>query len=130
MRHSTTSRLTVYASGINSGDANSKYVDFSASELTLTKAASFSNLKIFEPDKVTIQCNVSGNMNKLLEYYFDGRLIHTEKLGPNAPTAQIYTIPTKDSNNVELTTHGYHLIEIKLHQNILEIFHMLLLLIL
>lgn len=120
LRYSTTSRLTVYASGINSGDANSKYVDFSASELTLTKAASFSNLKIFEPDKVTVQCNVSGNMNKLLEYYFDGRLIHTEKLGPNAPTAQIYTIPTKDSNNVELTTHGHHLIEIKLHQAIVK----------
>jgi hypothetical protein len=120
LRDSTTSRLTVYASGINSGDANSKYVDFSTSELTLTKAASFSNLKIFEPDKITIQCNASGNMNKILEYYFDGALIHSEKLGPNAPTAQVFTVPTRNSKGEEITTHGHHEVEVRLYQAIVK----------
>ena len=115
LRHSTTSRLTLFASGINSGEANSKYVEFSTSELILAKAASFSNLKTFDPDKITVECNVTGNMNKILDYYFDGVLIHSKELSPTATASQIYTIPTT-FNNKPITTHGAHALEVKLFQ--------------
>lgn len=120
LRPSTHSRLTLYASGINGGEANPRSVEFSTSELTLTRAASFSNLKIFEPDKVTVQCNVSGNMDKILDYYIDGSLIHSQQLKPTDASSQVYTFPTIDKNGKKITGHGAHLIEVKLFQAIVK----------
>ena len=116
LRASTTSRLMINASGINSGDALSKYVDFTTSELLLTRAASFSNLKVYDPNNVTVQCNVTGNMTKILDYYFDDVLLKSVELGASAAAAQSYTIPTHNDSGEAITTHGYHTVRVELYQ--------------
>ena len=110
LRPSTTSRITIQASGINSGETPTRAQDFTSSELTLTESRDFTSLAIYDVNNLIVWSNVSGNMNKIVDYYFDDELIHTERLGPTSETAQKYQIPTN------LCTHGYHTVRIELFQ--------------
>lgn len=115
LRDSTTTRISLQAKGTNSGESKIRQQEFTTSELTLTKAANFSNLKIYDTNNVTVQCNVAGNMNKILDYYFDDILVYSKVLGPNAEAAQTYTIPTF-FNGTQICTHGHHSIRVELSQ--------------
>ena len=48
-----------------------RLVTFRTSKLELQESSSFSNLSYFEPNKLVLQCNVNGAMDKIVEYYFD-----------------------------------------------------------
>jgi hypothetical protein len=112
LRPDATSRLTMQAVGVNSGESTSKYIEVVASELKLTQSANFSALNRYAPDNVQLQCNAIGSMNKILKYYFDGDLINTVKLAASAENFQSYLVPT------QYTSHGSHTIRIELWQAI------------
>lgn len=112
LRPDATSRLTMQAVGVNSGESTSKYIEVVASELKLTQSANFSALNRYAPDNVQLQCNAIGSMNKILKYYFDGELINTVKLAASAENFQSYLVPT------QYTSHGSHTIRIELWQAI------------
>lgn len=115
LRPSTTTKISLQARGTNSGEGRIKEQEFTTSELLLTRASNFSNLKVYDTNNVNIQCNVTGNMNKILDYYFDDILIKSQVLGPNAAAAQTYAVPAS-FNGKPLCTHGYHTIRIELYQ--------------
>ncbi|MDD7754089.1 MAG: hypothetical protein PUJ51_06230 [Clostridiales bacterium] len=71
MRENSTIKLMVYAYGINSGKSSTRSIDFNTANLELRPAENFSNLNLFETTNVSIQCNVIGNTEKLLYYYWD-----------------------------------------------------------
>ena len=112
LREDATTRITIKGSGANSGDTPSRQQDFTTSELSLTENSDFSTMAVYNTDNLIVWCNVSGNMNKILDYYFDDELVHTERLGPTSEPAQKFQIPAK------LCTHGYHTVKIELFQAI------------
>ena len=113
LRENASSVLTMYASGLNSGDSKKREVKVKTSELRLTESANFSTLTYYRPENVTLQCNAIGNMDKILEFYFDGELIGGSKhLTGTDSNYQEQKVP------VELATHGYHTCRIELYQGI------------
>lgn len=72
MRENSTIKLMVSAYGINSGQSAVRSIDFTTSNLSLEPSENFSTLNLFDTSNVTIQCNVRGNTEKLLYYYWDG----------------------------------------------------------
>ena len=86
-----------------------------SSNLELTNAANFSNLNVFySNEKVTLMCNAIGNMNKILEFSFDGKVIHTDYIGVEGTQERQYSIPA----NSELLTHGVHTVKYELFQDV------------
>ena len=112
LRPSTTTRISIQATGINSGDTPIRAQDFTTSELSLYENSDFSTMAVYNTDNLIVWCNVSGNMNKILDYYFDDELVYTARLNPTSETAQKFQIPA------ELCTHGYHTVRIELFQAI------------
>lgn len=115
LRPSATSKISIQARGTNSGESRIKEQEFTTSELILTRASTFSNMKVYDTNNVTIQCNAIGNMNKILDYYFDDILIKSDLLGPSSAAAQSYTVPTV-FNGKTICTHGWHSIRVELYQ--------------
>ena len=86
-----------------------------SSNLELTNAANFSNLNVFYTnEKVTLMCNAIGNMNKILEFSFDGKVVYTDYIGVEGTQERQYSIPA----NHELLTHGVHTIKYELFQDV------------
>jgi hypothetical protein len=112
LRESTSSRLTMYASGINSGESASKSVDVVTGQLSLTQSQNFSATARYTPDNVKLQCNAIGSMNKILDFYFDGTLVESKKLTSSSENFQSYTVSSS------YATHGYHSVRIELYQAI------------
>ena len=112
LRPNATTRITMYAYGINSGESASKYIEVACSELKLEEDSNFSALTRYAPDQVQLACNAIGSMNKILKYYFDGQLIHTAKLNASAESFQTFQVPE------QYATHGSHKARIELWQAI------------
>ena len=112
LRADTTTRLTMYAAGVNSGESTSKNIEVVTSQLVLTQSANFSALNRYTPATVQLQCNAIGAMNKILKYYFDDQLIATKQLPASAENYQSYMVPSS------VATHGSHKIRIELWQAI------------
>ena len=114
MRENATVKLMVYAYGINSGQSTIKSIDFTTSNLELRPAESFSNLYLFDSNQVIIQCNAIGNTEKLLYYYWDGKLLDNMPiaLAADSKIAQSQEVPSS------LATHGRHSVRIELYQNV------------
>ena len=113
LRHNAKSRITIKASGANSGDTPIRQQDFSTDELLLYENDDFSPMAVYDPDNLIVWCNVSGKMNKILEFWFDDKLVHTERIAPgDTAAAQKFQIPS------DLCTHGYHSVRIELFQGI------------
>ena len=114
MRENSTIKLMVYAYGINSGKSSTRSIDFNTANLELRAAENFSNLNLFEMTNVSIQCNVIGNTEKLLYYYWDDEVLEDMPLAlaSNATILQSYNIAPA------LATHGRHKVRIELYQNV------------
>ena len=112
LRPDATSRLTMQAIGVNSGESNAKYIEVVTSELKLTPSVNFSALNRYTPENVQLQCNAIGLMNKILKYYFDGELIYSANLTSSSENFQSYLVPSK------YATHGAHTVRIELWQGI------------
>ena len=113
-RYSSTSRLTLTISELNSTNTYTVSQNFITSDLSLTLPSTFSNNSVFDTTSVTLSCYQDGNMDKILEFYWDGELIASKILDNNSDREQ--TLKVKDY--VDEITHGYHIVKIVLSQYI------------
>jgi len=102
----------MWTQGTNSGESTKKSVTVQTSELTLSPSANFSALTRYTPDKVLLQCNAVGSMDKVLDFYFDGNLIQSRVLTAQSENFQSYQV------DKEIATHGNHTCRIELYQGI------------
>ena len=117
-RHSTTNLLTMWVTGSASTESRSFEYEFYTSELTLEKHPNFNNINTYTPDNVSIQCITSGDLEKIIFYYFtdsEGNEILLNKngtvIGPGI-SEQRFNVPSN------LATHGAHQVRIELYQYI------------
>lgn len=110
LRESTTTKVSLYAKGIENGTSKEYSVDVTTTALTLNNSASFSNLSLFASNSVNLSCEAIGRMDKILTFYFDGKPVETRNLSSQASETQTYKIDT------ELATQGAHEVKITLSQ--------------
>lgn len=110
LRESTTTKISLYAKGIENGTSKEYSVDVTTTALTLNNSASFSNLSLFASNSVNLSCEAIGRMDKILTFYFDGVPVETRNLSSQASETQTYKIDT------ELATQGAHEVKITLSQ--------------
>ena len=112
LSHNTKSRITLWATGMNSGESKKKYADVMTADLRLEESANFSNLNYYRPNAVSLQCNAIGAMDKILEFWFDDELLLTKTLNENSDNFQSYTVPESKAS------HGNHMCRMELYQGI------------
>ena len=110
LRESTTTRITIYAKGVENGDSRSYSTDVTTTALTLNNSASFSNLSTFASNNVNLSCEAIGRMDKILNFYFDGELVESRHLTATSTETQTYKV------SQELATQGSHSVRITLSQ--------------
>ena len=110
LRQSTTTKITIYATGIENGMSKEYSTDVTTTALSLTYPSDFSNLSLESKENTKIRCQAVGQMNKILNFYFDGALLESRHLTPTSGETQEYLV------NSELVTHGHHSIKIELSQ--------------
>lgn len=110
LRESTTTKVSLYAIGIENGTSKEYSVDITTTALTLNNSASFSNLSLFASNSVNLSCEAIGKMDKILTFYFDGEPVETRNLGGQASETQTYKV------NPALATQGSHEVKITLSQ--------------
>ena len=113
-KHSASSRLTFTVSEDNSTKTYQKYISFTSSNLILTLPSSVSNVPTYNANNVSFSCDQEGNMEKLLEFYWDGELINSRELDANSDRTQNINI----NNYVFNITHGVHTFKAVLSQYI------------
>ena len=109
LRESTGSTLSLYATGVNSGKSRTITYEVTTVELLLYESEKFSNVSP-QNGTFTYYCNVSGNVEKILDFYLDGVLVESQNLTKSATGEQKCTF-----KNV---SHGYHTIGVNLSQSI------------
>lgn len=112
LRYNTKSRITLWATGMNSGESKKKYADVMTADLRLEESANFSNLNYYRPNAVTLQCNAIGAMDKILEFWFDDELVATKVLNASSDNFQSYTVSESKAE------HGNHICRMELYQGI------------
>ena len=110
LRESTTTKITIYAKGIENGTSKEYSTDVTTTALTLNNSASFSNLSLFASNSVNLSCEAIGRMDKILNFYFDGDLVESRHLSATSTETQTYKI------SPELATQGAHTVRITLSQ--------------
>ena len=115
-KKSAASKLTLKASQANAEGTITRSQEFSTSTLNLTLAASFSNASYYLPAQVNLQCNAIGDMNKIVEYYFDDEdtPFFVENLTPSDSISRSVNVQSK---GIQIT-HGSHKVWIRLFQSI------------
>ena len=109
LRESTGTTLSVYATGVNSGKSKIITYEVTTVELVLYESEKFSNVAP-QTGTFTYYCNVSGNIEKVIDFYLDGDLVESQQLPKSTVGEQKCTF-----KNVP---HGYHTIEVNLSQSI------------
>ena len=116
---SSKSRLTLKATQNNAEGTINRSIEFTTSNLQLTPATTFSNLVVFQPNEVKLQCNAIGNMDKIVEYYFDNldEPFYTENLTASSQESREIDVNIYGRGKVTLS-HGSHKVAIRLFQSI------------
>lgn len=109
------SRLVLVASQTNHSSTVTRLITFKTSKLELQESSSFSNLSYFDPNKLVLQCNVNGAMDKIVEYYFDNE---DEPFLSMPLTANATTLQSVNVSQYTTVTNGYHKVWIRLFQSI------------
>ena len=110
LRESATTKISLYAVGIENGTSKEYSVEVTTTTLSLNNSASFSNLSLFASNAVNLSCEAIGKMNKILTFYFDGQVVETRNLSATSQETQTYKI------NQEIATEGSHEVKITLSQ--------------
>ena len=109
LRESTGSTLSIYVTGVNSGKSKTITWDVTTVELLLYESEKFNNLSVFS-SSFTMYCNVSGNIEKILEWSIDDEVVGEQTLAKGIIGEQKFTVSGLD--------HGYHTVSINLYQSI------------
>ena len=111
---SSMSRVVLVATQDNHNSTITRSTSFSTSDLALTTPASFSNLTYFDYNQVQLDVTAKGNMDKIVECYFDDMEVPyaTKNMSASDIEDISFDIDPDDAKN------GYHTVEIRLYQSI------------
>ena len=109
LRENTQSVITFQAIGVNSGTSKIIQYPVTTVDLQLLNHTSFNSTSIYG-SSFTMYCNVTGVIEKILDFYIDGELMGSKSLGRTISGAQSLTV-----SNI---AHGYHKVRIELYQSI------------
>lgn len=111
---SSMSRVVLVATQDNHNSTITRSTSFSTSDLALTTPASFSNLTYFDYNQVQLDVTAKGNMDKIVECFFDDMEVPYSTINMSASDIEdiSFDIDPDDAKN------GYHTIEIRLYQSI------------
>lgn len=102
--------ISFTASGLNSGSMKGPVsTAISCVKMSLKEHNEFSALTLFNTD-LNMVCQVEGQVEKILEWYFDGNLVRKDILTKDVEGRQ--SCPVKN------VTHGAHTVEIRLYQSL------------
>lgn len=110
LRESTTTKISIYARGVENGTSREYSTDVTTTVLSLENSANFSNLSPFAKSNVNLSCEAIGSMNKILNFYFDGELLESRHLTSTSTNTQTYQVSS------DLATQGAHQVRIELSQ--------------
>lgn len=113
-RNSSTSQMTMTVSQMNSSSTYTNSFTFTMSELSLSIPNGHDNLSYYPPKSYSIDCNISGSVEKIIEYYFDDAEtpIKTSTLPSNKTSDSV----TPFSIVPERMTNGAHEVWVRLYQ--------------
>ena len=113
-KNSSMSRVVLVATQDNHNSTITRSTSFSTSDLALTTPASFSNLTYFDYNQVQLDVTAKGNMDKIVECYFDDMDVPylTKTMSASDIEDISFDIDPDDAKN------GYHTIEVRLYQSI------------
>ena len=113
-KHSSMSRVVLIATQDNHNSTITRSTSFSTSDLALTTPASFSNLTYFDYNQVQLDVTAKGNMDKIVECYFDDMDTPYQVKNMSASDIEDISFDIDPSD----ATNGYHTVEIRLYQSI------------
>lgn len=113
LKNSTNTIIQLQATGINhEGPSAIRQASVSTVEMYVEQTSRYSPTFKYDSTNVSLECNAIGNLSKILEWSVDGGVVETTYLNASSTNPQTFSIPQK------LATHGSHLIEINLYQNL------------
>lgn len=113
LKESTSTIIELYATGINHDEPSvTRQAAVSTVEMYLEQTSSYNPAYTYNSNSVTLSCNAVGDLSKILEWTFDGKVLQTQVLAPNSINPQTFLVPS------EYTPHGYHTVEVNLYQNL------------
>ena len=123
LRPNTSSVIIISATSGSMETPKRQRTYITSSELRLEPAANFSNNNVFfNNEEIILSCNVIGNIDKILDFTYDGTVIHTEYLKPNSAQEQKFSIKPTEANK-DLLKHGSHVVEFQVYQDTNPIKH-------
>ena len=113
-KHSSMSRVVLIATQDNHNSTVTRSTSFSTSDLALTTPSSFSNLTYFDYNQVQLDVTAKGNMDKIVECYFDDMEVpyKTQIMSASDIEDISFNIDPDDAKN------GYHTIKVRLFQSV------------
>ena len=112
LKESTDTTIELYATGINHEEPSAlKQANVTTVEMYLEQTSRYDPSYKYDTSSVGLECNVIGNLSKILEWSIDGGDIkHTVVLGANSTNPQTFS-------PVGLS-HGHHTVEVNVYQNL------------
>ena len=113
LKDSTSTIIELYATGINHDEPSlTRQASVSTVEMYLEQTSSYDPSYRYSAGKTVLSCNAVGQLSKILEWTFDGKVLFTEVLSDKATNPRDFAVP------IEYATHGFHTIEVNLYQNL------------
>ena len=113
LKESTSTTIELYATGINHDQPSvTRQASVSTVEMYLEQTSSYDPSYRYGAGKTVLSCNAIGKLSKILEWTFDGKMLYSEVLASNATNPRDFAVPA------EYATHGYHVVEVNLYQNL------------
>ena len=112
LKPSMDTEIIITAKASNHEMPHENSVTISSVEMKLQHPSSYTPFKTYSSTGLSLTCEVTGKLSKILECKVDGVVAFTKALSIDAVKSQSIDIDSK------YTPHGHHLIEINLYQNI------------
>lgn len=109
LRENAGSTLTFQAVGVNSGTSKILTYSVTTVDLQLLSHTSFNSSTVYASN-FTMYCNITGAIEKVLDFYIDEDLVGTKILARNITGMQSFSVTR--------IGHGYHTVRIELYQSI------------
>lgn len=120
-RKDSTSQIVLVATQDNyqTTSPTTRRAEFKTTNLSLETASSFSNTNLFDCDSVKLDLNVIGNLNKVVDVYWDDVLVTTQIYHTSdniAQTIDLSKFINEDTGFPNGITHGAHKLKLELFQ--------------
>lgn len=120
-RKDSTSQIVLVATQDNyqTTSPTTRRAEFKTTNLSLETASSFSNTNLFDCDSVKLDLNVIGNLNKVVDVYWDDVLVTTQIYHTSdniAQTIDLSKFVNEDVGFPNGITHGAHKLRLELFQ--------------